>query len=434
MTPPLQFPSVQIEDPKWQLITFGLQHRHCVLILGPNFHKDPSTGVPLRRLLANELADELGEQALFNRNDLAYVSKLYEKEKGNLLLKMKVQQFYSRHTQPSEAAKALTKLPFHLIVNSAPDHLLAEAYRQSGGGACNEGAYVMGKEQQQGVYDKNSPQPFVYNLFGSVTDVNSLVLTQDQQMQFVQSVIQRETALPDSLVMELRPDKIYIFLGFDYENWYLRFLFHLLKMSDKVENVFGLHDAVEEPTAPTKIFFSSQYKMSFVEMTDEEFLQEAGERIRGEYQPAPEAPSKQLFFLCDPEDEPLLRKLERQLSSLKKRYNLACSSNLDLALGTEIDMALQQQIDSADYLLPVVTSNFAASKISEKLLPLALARQGNGAIVLPLLMRPCDWEGTGMADLPGILPRDRNPVSRWSSRDEAMRHIVSEIENIIRPA
>ena len=294
----------------------------------------------MRRLLATQLAAELGDAVTIENYDLPYVSKLYEKAKGSLFLKSRVQQFYRRFDEPCPAALSVARLPFHLIINSTPDHLLEEAYRQTGS-ACQKGYYSFGKQQVATTFDPASTKMFVYNLFGSVHDLNSMVLTQDHQMTFVQSVIQRETSLPDPLLKELRPDKVYIFLGFDYENWYMRLLLHLLRLNDQAELVFGLHDQSESPKLSTKVFFASQYRMEFVEMDDQDFLEDLRLHLEGQPPQAP-PPGKTICFLCDREDEPLFRALEKHMAQVRRRRNLGIVNNLDILAGTTVDDSIRQ--------------------------------------------------------------------------------------------
>ena len=56
--------------------------------------------------------------------------------------------------------------------------------------------------------------------------------------------------------------------------------------------------------------------------------------------------------------------------------------------------------------------------------------------VIPVILRPVDWEGTPFARLQA-LPRDARPVEQWCSRDAALsdiaRGVREAVEEMRRP-
>jgi hypothetical protein len=61
----------------------------------------------------------------------------------------------------------------------------------------------------------------------------------------------------------------------------------------------------------------------------------------------------------------------------------------------------------------------------------ALDRHDNGeAKVIPILLRPVDWEGAPFTRLQG-LPIDLRPVTTWTNKDEAFKNIAQDIRRAI---
>ena len=79
--------------------------------------------------------------------------------------------------------------------------------------------------------------PLIYNLLGHFDDPSSLVLTDADQLSFLDVVLQREkeATLPANIIYHfLRPPlrrlrRTYIFIGFDFNEWHLRLFLHLLR-------------------------------------------------------------------------------------------------------------------------------------------------------------------------------------------------------------
>jgi len=62
----------------------------------------------------------------------------------------------------------------------------------------------------------------------------------------------------------------------------------------------------------------------------------------------------------------------------------------------------------------------------------AIARhQANQARVIPIILRPTDWEGAPFADLKA-LPTDGKPVTEWSSHDAAFKDVVKGLRAAIQ--
>jgi predicted nucleotide-binding protein len=94
---------------------------------------------------------------------------------------------------------------------------------------------------------------------------------------------------------------------------------------------------------------------------------------------------------------------------------------------TEIDKNLR----SSDIILLVVSADFIASDYCYGLeVKQALAMHDAGeAVVIPVIVRPCDWKSASFGRLQA-LPRDGRPVSSFKNTDETLLEMATEIRQI----
>jgi hypothetical protein len=79
-------------------------------------------------------------------------------------------------------------------------------------------------------------------------------------------------------------------------------------------------------------------------------------------------------------------------------------------------------------ILLLITPRFIASEYCfDKEMQRSLERHATGtARVIPIIMKPCDWQDTPFSKLQ-VLPKDAKPVTSWSDQDEALLNVVQGI-------
>jgi NAD-dependent SIR2 family protein deacetylase len=138
-----------------------------------------------------------------------------------------------------------------------------------------------------------------------------------------------------------------------------------------------------------------------------------------------------VFFCYAPRDEDLLKRLEDHLAPLMRQGVVAPWHAGKVGAGEERDQAVRDQLESAELILLLVSASFLASEQGDAQVARAMERRGAGqAMVMPILLRPCDWEQTRFASLQ-YLPRDARPVTKWPDEDEAMLQIVKEVRAVV---
>jgi TIR domain len=139
-----------------------------------------------------------------------------------------------------------------------------------------------------------------------------------------------------------------------------------------------------------------------------------------------------IFISYAPQDDQFRGKLIAHLSSLKREGLVALWTDRDIAAGDDRESAIDENLEEADVILLLVSQDFIDSDyIQSKELKRALARhQADEALVVPIIVRPADWENAPFARFQAI-PTDAKPVTTWPDLDEAWVDVVKSLRALI---
>ena len=139
-----------------------------------------------------------------------------------------------------------------------------------------------------------------------------------------------------------------------------------------------------------------------------------------------------VFFSFATEDDAHRIRLEKHLKQLQREGLIEPWHFRKLLPGEDWDRNINEQLRIADVVLLLVSADFLASDyINDIELEMALERESRGeAIVVPIIIEPCDWKRTQFAHLQG-LPADAKPVSVWPNREEAWADVTRGIRRMI---
>jgi TIR domain/SIR2-like domain len=255
----------------------------CVLVLGPGASTDTaeSSETPLTLKLACELADTLRESTAnsipgdLDCEDIRHVSQvLLEVEPNSTLLQDQVIEFYQGFAgKTTRLLRDLAELPFRLCITTTPDDFLYQALKDADKTPVRR-FYNFRKPSPMDWVEPNVKNPLVYHLYGYTSDPASLVITENDLIDFLVSVVQRERSLPVEITNTLmRSTCLFIDLGF--KNWYLRVLLRSLGLRGHGE----MSLALEEPDFfehskqhQTTVYFSSSKTIQFRQDSLAEFV------------------------------------------------------------------------------------------------------------------------------------------------------------------
>jgi hypothetical protein len=139
-----------------------------------------------------------------------------------------------------------------------------------------------------------------------------------------------------------------------------------------------------------------------------------------------------LFYSYSHKDEALRDDLETHLANLKNQGIIEGWHDRKILPGKEWAGDIDENLEKAQVILLLISADFLASDYCQKKeMARAIERHRAGdACVIPILLRPVDWDGAPFAHIQA-LPRDARPVTKWTDRDEAWADVAKGIRRAI---
>jgi hypothetical protein len=139
-----------------------------------------------------------------------------------------------------------------------------------------------------------------------------------------------------------------------------------------------------------------------------------------------------IFFCYAHEDEALLNRLKAHLSPLQREGLIDLWHDRDISAGEEWQPKIDENLNTAHIILLLVSPDFMASDYCySKEMRRALERRKAGqAHVIPVILRPVEWEKTPIGDLQA-LPTDGKPIIMWRPRDKAFQIVAQGVRFIV---
>src|SRR6266496_5013593 len=139
-----------------------------------------------------------------------------------------------------------------------------------------------------------------------------------------------------------------------------------------------------------------------------------------------------VFLSYAHEDEPLRAQLEKHLRLLQRQGLLSTWHDRQIVPGAKWAQEIDAHLAAAQLVLLLISPDFLDSDYCYGIeMQRALQRHQSGeAQVIPILLRPVDWEGAPFTHLQ-CLPRDARAVTEWSNQDAAFRDIARGIRAAI---
>lgn len=136
----------------------------------------------------------------------------------------------NRQRDTSDAHAVLASLPFPIYITTNPDNLLTDALKAAGKDPqvelCrwNDGMETESIYKREPDYRPDEKRPLVYCLFGQFSDLDSMVLTEDDYFDYLIGVTSNKDLIP-GVVKRALADSALLFLGFQLDDWNFRVLY-----------------------------------------------------------------------------------------------------------------------------------------------------------------------------------------------------------------
>jgi hypothetical protein len=322
----------------------------------------------LRRQLARELEED---NCSPSGNTLAALAQQYEDTEGfgSTTLRATAEMVLrSRQYGPSAVHQQLALLPFSLIVTTGQDAMLAQALKAAGKTPVTQRYHLRGDKRDNPEFAlPGSPaSPVVFHLFGSAEEPSSLVLSENDVLDFLIRVVSERPPLPNSLLRALkRVGQSFLFVGFGIRHWDLRVLLKVLLRALEL-NRSGPAIAAEplnsllQPDRDEMILFYQ--RGTRVELEDDDigaFLTKLSQRLEAEGgfvgQAMPLGPRPRVFISYAREDAELA---SRVFDSLQKAYFEPWLDQESLQGGEDWNKRIEGDLDATDFVLVLYTPAF----------------------------------------------------------------------------
>ena len=401
----------------------------CILFIGPGLLRTRS-GEQLNSAFALSLAKELREDHIdfddTQEQNMAYMIQHYIqainlKNNNNSLkiidLRSKFIEFVKDAELDTSLYEKLARIPFRLVLNTNYDNLFYGLLQKNFPAAKVQFDYydisnqspTPGKEK---IVSPSSNNFVVYNLFGLCGEdsLHSQILTEKEFVRFVCRIHQPNTHLPLEITNHIDQNKYCLFLGFDFDQWYLkvvvRALWHGSHADSEKERENPDTLVLSLPPYPTAFFYESAYKFYFSnngldQLLDNILLQlyppKSVQEVNLPGLPGkvkePDTPNEpiNIFFISDiksKEDNQYRNQISNQLEHLKDKEYAARWSE-DMTLGDNKMTRLTEMIQEADIIIALVSVDFMCGKKMD-LIKRVLAENNKPELKkLAVLLRPC---------------------------------------------
>jgi SIR2-like domain len=225
------------------LIADQIRQGNCILFLGAGVHAGPPEGrddeypEELRPPIGAELSRHLAAECNLAEHyphecadDLQRVSLFYEIDRSRRQLVESVKRAVQDGKKPSPMLNALARLDFPVVITTNYDGHFETALRAVGKEP-RVSVYSPAQDKETtDYYDPTPESPIVMKIHGDIQQLETLVLTDEDYIQFILRMSDKDPydPIPLSLKVDLRR-RTTLLVGYSLMDYNLRLLFKTLK-------------------------------------------------------------------------------------------------------------------------------------------------------------------------------------------------------------
>ncbi|MEA2157549.1 MAG: hypothetical protein QOE11_3689 [Solirubrobacteraceae bacterium] len=225
-----------------EVVGEAVRAQRCILFLGAGVHAPPPEGSPFHyptgqrppigSALSRQLAAECGFAERFPGEDagnLQRVALAYEIDSSRNRLVDAIAGAVDGGSEPSPMLRALARLDFPLVITTNYDGLFERALRDVGK-TPRVSVYKPADEPTTDYEDGTAESPIIYKLHGDISQRESLVVTDEDYIQFVLRMSDKEPYDPIPLSLKYFLKRwTTLFIGYSLLDYNLRLLFKTLR-------------------------------------------------------------------------------------------------------------------------------------------------------------------------------------------------------------
>lgn len=296
-----------------QKLAQSIADGRCVLFLGSGTllcnvapiddPEGPAQLTVFNQALAQSMAKELQDNSVYfdprESRNLPYIAQRYNdlmlpglnmpaREVPGLQGKL-AKQFYESCDPDPRLHELVAQLPFRVVINTNPDAELATILNNlpvtdssAPRPRCVHRYYNMTNADGTATITPRPLDPgqtLLYNIFGSFEDRPSIILTESQLLDFTSRILNKTPAIDPQVMEEFTvsdtPPKSYLFLGFDFDQWYVKIVFQtVLKLIKQKDRAFSIFPKGISYSVANREFFEEEFKCYFIDDDITRFLKD----------------------------------------------------------------------------------------------------------------------------------------------------------------
>jgi hypothetical protein len=261
-----------VEPINWNFIVNTLRNEKCILFLGPELYQKDDNGKSKQQLFFENLAVENRARILSYNRDGFF---LFPSTEDKTIVYRKFIDFFETQSD-EEIIQKIAEIPAHVVVSINPDNALKNYFGKHNHPCSFE---FFDKNQKKDIaVAPTKERPLLYNLFGSINNLETLILTHDDLFEYFKAAM-GNNVLPLELRTALESASNYIFLGFQFDKWYVQLILCLLNLHDK--NYHFIRYALENMmSSDTKSLCKDHFKIQFIGADTNAFINALHEKCK----------------------------------------------------------------------------------------------------------------------------------------------------------
>ena len=139
-----------------------------------------------------------------------------------------------------------------------------------------------------------------------------------------------------------------------------------------------------------------------------------------------------LFISYSHKDEKFKEDFEDHLSSLKDQNIIDVWHDREIIAGQEWKDEIDENLANSEIIIFLVSASFNSSQYCTSIeLTQAIKQHQEGkSILIPVIIRHCDWQAYSYGKFQG-LPKDGKPIASWSDSDEGWLDVIQGLKKTI---
>jgi hypothetical protein len=217
-----------LSDNDWNLLIKRIRTQHCLPFLGAGVSLAVGTdpGLPTGGQLANSLAEECNYPGA-DKWDFFRVCQYFAMVRDPHSLREAIRdRLQQPKVRPTRVHEILASLPFPYVMTTNFDNLMERSFRDAGKHPKIVSYTRLSNIEELGPATEG--EPLVYMLHGSIDQLDTLIATEDDVVDFLACLLMSDPPLP-SLISRLFEESSLLFIGYGLKDWNVRVMLRALR-------------------------------------------------------------------------------------------------------------------------------------------------------------------------------------------------------------